>query len=398
MAGGWRYRAPMARSSRRHTGNIRARRPGVWEVCADAGADPLTGRRRRRYATVTGSRRDAERALVELTAELRAGRIAPAGGDTFADLLDAWWTAMAAHRWEDATAIRHRQDIRVHLAELGRRRLRDLTPADFDRLYAAMSAAGLAPRTVQHVHGTARAALNHAVRQGIIGRNPAASAVVPVRRRSRRVLPTDEQLRAVLQLADDEGPQWGAWMRVAFSTGARPGEVCALRWSDVDLDRAEIHYRHAMGRSLAGGHVRKGTKTQTDTDDGERTVAVDLATVAALRRWRAVLAARVLETGHRLTGRFVVFPRDPLGQLELSPDTPSKRFRRYANAAGIDPAVRLYDASRHHHVTWALSQGFPVADVAARVGNSPEIIFRTYAHVLDAGSRAIADALDRQAQ
>lgn len=387
----------MRRSQRRHVGNVRERRPGVFEVCADAGTDPITGRRLRRYLTVYGTRRDADRALVELTAELRAGRVSPAGGTTFAELLDAWWTTMAAHRWEDATAIRHRQDIRVHLAELGRRRLRDLTPTEFDRLYAAMTAAGLSARTVQHVHGTARAALNHAVRQGLIPRNPAASAVVPVRRRSRRTLPSAEQLAAVLDLAADDDLRWSGWFTVAFRTGARPAEICALRWADIDLDRAEITYREALGRALEGGYRRKGTKTQSEHDDGERTVAVDLGTVAVLRRWRAVLAARVLETGHRMDGRYVVFPSDPLGQRPMNPDAPSKRWRAYARKVGVDDAVRLYDAARHYHVSWCLQQGFAVAEVAERVGNSPEIIFRAYAHVLAGRSRAIADAIDQHA-
>lgn len=375
---------------------MRARGPGVWQITADAGIDPRTGARRRRYRTVHGTRRDAERALVELTGDLRARRVAPAGTLTFSALLDTWWQTMAAHRWQDATAIRHRQDITVHLAELGRRRLVDLEPADFDRLYASMSAAGAAPRTVQHVHGTARAALNHALRQGLVGRNPAAAAVVPVRRRAPHALPTAAQLDAVLDRARADGPVWHAWMLTAFRTGARPAELCALRWSDVDLDRAEVTIGEALGRSLTGGYARKGTKTHSDRRAGVRVVALDLATATALRRLRAVLAERVLAAGHRLDGRYVVFPRDPLGVEPMNPDAPSKRWRAYARKVGVDPAVRLYDASRHYHASWALAAGFSPAEVAERLGNSPEVVLRTYAHVLDGRSRAIADALDRQ--
>lgn len=368
-----------------------------------AGTDPLTGRRNRRTATVQGTYRDAERALVDLAADLRAGRAA-VGTTTFGQHLDLWWTTMAAHRWSEATAVRHRQDIRTHLAVLARRRIRDLTPTDFDRLYAAMTASGLGPVTVQHVHGTARAALNHAVKQGLIARNPTYGATVPVNRRARRTLPSAQDLDEVIRLATTTGDgMWGAWFRVAFYTGARPGEVCALRWSDVDLDRAEIHYRRAIGRTLDGGWQVKGTKTQDEHHDGERTVPIDLVTVAALRRWRAAIAARLLQVGMRVDGRLVVFPRDPLGQQPMSPDTPSKRWREYAQRAGVPDDVRLYDAARHHHISFCLALGFPVADIAQRVGNSPEIIYRTYAHALRAGNRSIADAIDqasggRQAQ
>lgn len=380
----------------RRLGTIRARGPGVWQITADAGPDPLTGRRRRLYRTVHGTRRDAEHALADLAADLRAGRAAPGAGLTFGQHLDQWAATMTAQRWSGATAVRVRQDIRTHLAGLARRRLRDLTPADFDQLYAAMTARGLSPRTVQSVHGTARAALNHAVKQGHITRNPTVAATVPVNRKVRRTMPTAGDLDQVITHAVDTGDgMWAVWFRVAFYTGARPAEVCALRWSDIDLDRAEIHYRRAIGRTADGRWAVKGTKTHAEHRDGERTVAIDLATAAALRRWRAVMTARLLQVGQRAAGRSYVFGRDPLGERPMSPDTPSKRWRDHARAVGVPDGVRLYDAARHHHISFCLALGFPVADIAQRVGNSPEIIYRTYAHVLQTNTRAIADAIDQ---
>ncbi len=389
----------------RRAGAIRERRPGVWQVSVEAKPHPITGRRARRSKYVKGTRRDAERALALLTAEVVEGNLTVAG--TFAALLDDWWATMSAHRWEHATALRHRQDVVAYLEPaLGRRRLTDLEPADFDRLYARMTRDGKAPRTIQHVHGTARAALNHAVRQGLIARNPAASAVVPVRKRVNRELPPVERLERVVELAGERSLLWASWFRVAFWTGARPAEVCALRWADVDLDRGEITYRAAIGRhveaapgsvfdGVSSGWAPKGTKTNTAHDSGVRTVAIDLATQAALRRWRVEFAGQLLEVGLLVEPDLFVFPSDVYGLRPLTPATPSRRWRRYAEAAGVDPSVRLYDAARHRHISWCLAMGFPVADVAHRVGNSPETIFRTYAHLLVSRSRDIADAIDQ---
>lgn len=391
----------MAKRGRR-AGSIREKRAGYWEISAEGPPDERTGRRRRKWAVVTGGRRDAERALAILIADLAEARIdlaADGSGGTFAELLEDWWRTKRTARWEDATAIRHRQDIDTHLAPtLGRRKLRDLKPVDFTRLYSTMTENGAAPRTVQHVHGTARAALKFAVAQGLLQRNVTEAADVPVRRRVRRPLPTADGLAAVLTLAAADDPLWATWFRVAFYTGARPAEVCALRWVDVDLDRAELTFAQAIGRRLLDdgrqGWKVKGTKTHSAASDGERTVAVDLGTVAALRRWRTATAARYLAAGAQLAGEAFVFPSDPWGHRALVPATPTRRWRRYATAAGIDAEVRLYDAARHHHISWALAMGFPVAEVAERVGNSPETIYRTYAHLLAGNGRRIADALD----
>ncbi|MCC6227221.1 MAG: site-specific integrase [Microthrixaceae bacterium] len=387
----------MARE-RRRTGHVRELLPGVWQVSAEAQPDPVTGQRRRVYRKVRGKYRDADRALAKLVAEIAAGQ-ATANAGTLEAFANHWHHAMAT-RWEPATAMRHRQDLDVHiLPTLGRRRLADLTADDLTALYANLTATGLAPRTVQHVHGTIRALLNHAVATGKLARSPAAAALVPKRKRTNRPLPTAGQLDRVLELAHtDSDGMWGAWLRVAFYTGARPAEINALRWADIDLDAGAIHYRRAIGRAFLEdgrrGWAQKGTKTHSETRTGERTVPIDRETTAVLRRWRLTLAERLLASAVAVSPFTVVFPADKYGQTPFRPDTSSKRWRRYALEAGVDPTIRLYDASRHAHVSWCLSQGFPAADVAARVGNSPETIYRFYAHLLQPESRAIADAID----
>lgn len=370
----------------------------MWRISAEGAAD-ATGRRQRVWRTVHGGQRVAERALAALITELAEGTTV-AGAGTFAELLEDWWTTMADSRWEDATAIRHRQDIDGALAQLGRRRLDELQPVHFTRIFAGMTADGRAPRTVQHVANTARAALNWGMTQGMIGRNPAAAAAVPRRKHVVRALPTAEQLDAVLDAAAKDSPLWHAFLAVEFGTGARPAEVCALRWSDFDPDRAELRIGEAVGRlrderGKSVGWQLKGTKTHSETESGVRTVALDLATSSVLRRWRLHQVALCLQVGEALADDMHIFPADRFGWRPLTPATPSRRWRRYAAPVGIDPAVKLYDAARHFHTSWLLEQGFPVADVAERTGNTPETIYKRYAHTLQKDQRHMAAAIDR---
>lgn len=391
----------MARTGRR-AGFVREIKSGTWEISAEGRPDRDTGQRRRKWATVHGGRRDADRALATLIAELADGR-AVAGVGTFGELLDEWWQLMANNRWAGATALRHQQDIRAYLEpRLGRRKLDDLQPADFTRLYTAMTVKGLAPRTVQHIANTAKASLTWAVKQGMINRNPAEAATAPERQNVPRPLPTGEQRNAVLELAAAERTElWHAWFSVAFGTGARPAEVCALRWNDIDFDRSRIRFDEAIGRAVLpdgrAGWAAKGTKTQSARRTGVRTVTVDDGVMASLLRWHGQMSELAAATrAGALPPTGYVFPAEFHGTRPITPATPTRRWRRYAVQIGVNPEVRLYDASRHFHASWALDAGFPVAAVAQRLGNSPATVWSRYAGTL-AADDAIADALNAEA-
>ncbi len=64
---------------------------------------------------------------------------------------------------------------------------------------------------------------------------------------------------------------WGPFMRLALATGARRGELLALRWTDIDFERATLTIRGALTQTK-GGVAEKGTKT-----DRVRGVALEVA-------------------------------------------------------------------------------------------------------------------------
>jgi integrase len=391
--------------ARRSSGQIQLRpraKPGpdAWRISVQGPPDPVTGKRRRIYRTVRGTKRDAERALARLGVEVEDGAATVSAG-TVGELLDRWHATMTASRWRPATSARHAQDIELLRPLLGRKKVDRLTVADVDDALAALvtrSGTRPSPRTIRAAHQTLHAALELAVRRGLVGRNVSKLATLPAQRRRRGALPTDVELDAVLVAAQAE-PRWATFLAVAFATGARPGELCALRWRHVDLERAELVIEDAVHRVAGEGIAVGPTKT-----DETRRVALDLATVAVLRRWRTSVAEVALTAGAALDPGWFVFAGEWLTRPP-SPDLASKAWRRFVAAAvgsdgrplGIDPAIRLYDAARHRHISWCLSMGFDLATVAERVGNSPETIARHYAHVLPGRNRAIAEALDQQA-
>ena len=128
---------------------------------------------------------------------------------------------------------------------------------------------------MRHVHAVLRGALGQAVRWGWLPSNPAASAsprsCAAVRSSRRR-----SATHRLLEAADEYDPDFGALLRVLVATGARRGEVCGLRWSDVDLSASTVTIRRSVA-SVAGGTVVKETKTHA-----ARRIAVDPETLQAL--------------------------------------------------------------------------------------------------------------------
>ena len=215
-------------------GTIRKRARETWAVRFELGRDPGTGRRRFRYRTVRGTKKDAERALTQALHRRDTGTdIAPARV-TVAEYLQRWLRDYAAANVAPSTLRRYQQIVGRLLPLLGSLRLQHLRPTHIQKAYAALLQDGLAARTVLHHHRVLREALQHAVRWQLAASNP-ADAVSPPRpaEREMRALTPDEVHRL---LAADGDPGLRAIIHVAVTTGLRLGELLGLRWSDLDLD------------------------------------------------------------------------------------------------------------------------------------------------------------------
>ena len=269
-------------------GNIQQRGKNSRRVKAFVGRD-AAGVRRYVQRTVRGSRREAERELSRLLVEVDEGRHAAAAPMTFGELLDRWLDVkrrMVEPKTIESYEWVARKYVRPALAD---RRVASLRPIDLDVLYSDLHSRGLSARTVRICHTVVRQALEQARRWGLIARNPAIDATPPVQRRREIVPPTVEQVQALLAAAEADDPDFAAYLWILAATGCRRGEGCALRWTDVDLRRAEVVIRRSI--SQVGGEVReKDTKTHQS-----RRLGLDAETVSVLRSLRLRARERAAE-------------------------------------------------------------------------------------------------------
>jgi integrase len=172
-----------------------------------------------------------------------------------------------------------------------------LRAPDLDALYRQLGRDRVNVHTIRRIHEVLSAAFAKAVGWGYIDRNPAEHASPPPRPRSERQAVSAADLRALLDACP---PKLKLWVRLAFVTGARRGEVCGLQWRDVNLERGTLVVRRNVVYTPASGVQVKETKTGK-----VHVVALDPETVRLLRstprsrgRWRPpVTSYRRLKAG-----------------------------------------------------------------------------------------------------
>jgi integrase len=371
------------------TGSMRLRGRDSWQLRVYLGTDPGTGRPRWLSKTVHGTERFARRQLEDLVAE--AGRARIRAG-TLGELLDQWLDA-ASPGWSASTVSHTRSIVECHLKpHLGHLDLAKLTTADIDDFYAHLLRAGgrddrrLAPGTVSRVHGVLHRALAQAVRWDWIWLNPASAAspprVVPPEVRP----PTPGQVAVLLEWAKRTDPPLFCYLRLAVSTGARRSQLLALRWGDIDEERAAISFTRALVEGPDGPELRS-TKTH-------RTYRVELDDesfhVLLAHRSRAKALAR--DVGADLMAGAFVFSSRPDGAKPLLPNWLTKRFIGARCAAGL-PHFRLHDL-RHFMATQMLAAGVPIATVSQRLSHArASTTLNVYAHSVPGGDRRAAETL-----
>jgi integrase len=371
-------------------GTMRERSPGTWELRVYLGVDPVTRKKKYRSRTHHGPKRSAESELARLVSEVeRAGPVTEA---TLDRLLREW---LEIHGPDLAVSTRHEYErlIRKRISPaLGHLQLRKLQVNELERFYRSLVDGGLAPRSVRQVHSIIRRALTVGTQWGWVTHNVAVVATVPKQKRRRITPPSAGEVVAVLAAAVEEDPEFFVLLRLAAATGARRGELCGLRWRDVDLRNGSIHVHRSIVE-VNGKLYEKDTKTEQ-----ERTVTIDAGTIAILRAHGEVMADRANMAGRTLKPAAFVFSRAADSSTPLRPDLATKGFRALCDRVGLSKTTRLHDL-RHAHATELLDRGIPIKTVQERLGHADATTtMNIYAHAIAAtdetAARTIGNVLD----
>jgi integrase len=360
------------------TGHIRRRGKRSWELKFDAGNDPVTGRRRIRYASFKGNKRDAEIELARLVSTNAAGEGIDPSKATLAEFLDRWERDWAGANVSPKTLERYRQILKLYVRpHIGAFRIQKLRAVHLNELYAKLIQSGghkdrpLSPRTVGHVHRVLHRAIGHAATWGVVAQNVVGVVGPP------RVTPTEIKILTQQQidslLRHLEGRTLRPIIALALATGARRSELLALRLKDVDLDAGLVRIERSLEQTK--GALRfKSPKTK----NGRRNVAVPPWIVAELRAHLSKQQKHRLALGMgRASDDDLLFAR--WDGVVRSPHWLTQKFAQAVASLKIDCTLH---GLRHTHASQLIAAGMDVLTISRRLGHgNPTITLSVYGHL-----------------
>lgn len=367
--------------------SIYSRGRNRWQIDVEAEPDPETGRRRRVYKIVRGTKADAQAEAARIVAELERGTYVDPDTLSTAEYLRQWLEA-AARRLAPSTLSVTRYIVERHLIPgLGRVPLQRLRPLHIERLAARLDDQGYAPEYRAKILKILRRALRQAVRWQLLAVNP-AEAVQASRGRERRMrCLTREEAQRLLDAAKARPLVYRA-IAFALQTGLRRGELLGLRWEDVDWEQRLVRVQRALQHVPGQGLRFVEPKTATS----RRSVALGASTLALLREHRREQLEARLRLGPAYEDHGLVFARED--GRPWSPDALDRAFRLACRRAGLE-AVRVHDL-RHTHATWLLEAGVHPRVVQERLGHSSvTLTLDLYSHVMPTLQRDAADRMER---
>jgi integrase len=376
-------------------------RPGVWRLRVYAGrrssgspiqitktfTSPEAVERGAKCPPGAGTRL-ADDVLAEMLTKANKGNAAT-GTETVGDLLDRF----IEHRKGKLSPTTIRAYVSIGdkwvRPELGKVRLSRLTAMHLDSLYTKMTAAGKSPATVRRAHALMSSSLVQGRKWRLVESNIAIDASPPGAEESRFSVPTPEQVRSIITEAEKMEPTLAALLFIAALTGARRGELCALRWTDLDEDAGTL----TIARSVYETRDHAGWAEKTTKSRQVRRIGLDETSLDVLRRVRQASRDLCASLDLEPLPDGFIFSRSPVGAEPIGPDTVTRFAKRAAAKAKVDTHLH---ALRHFSASQAIAAGFDPVTVGGRLGHAdPSITLRVYSHVLEQRDRDLAASLGR---
>lgn len=257
---------------------------------------------------------------------------------------------------------------------LGDKKIGSVTTADVQKLYNRLRENGrqnehyekgnaLSDSYVRAVHMMLHQAIERAVRERLIVKNPTDGTTVPKPNYAPKQILTEEQLEKFLEVVRQD-PVWSDFFYTELTTGLRRGEICGLKWQDFEETTGRLHIRRAVTNRKGGG-VKVG---ETKTEKGSRIIQLPPSTAELLRERK------------KKSYSDWIFHNPTVPEIPLSPSTAYDRLKTLLRYAGL-PSIRFHDL-RHTFATHALASGVDAKTLSGILGHTnASFTLDTYTHV-----------------
>ena len=294
---------------------------------------------------------------------------------TLGEWMDKWLDEYMIFTLREGTLASYRSMTRNQVKpHLGRKPLSSLTTAEMQKFYNKIKREGrirehpiygreLADSMVRGVHMMLHEALDLAVKERLIVKNPTNGTTVPKCNYPEKQVLDDDQLECFITALDDY-PEWRDFFYTEVMTGLRRGEICGLKWSDVDFAESKLRVQRSVSNGKSGALVIGETKTET----GKRVIVLPPSLREMLRRRRV-----------EALNEWIFY--NPLNPNEpMNPSAAYGKLKVILKNAGL-PLVRFHDL-RHTFATHAMKGGVDPKTLSGILGHTnASFTLDTYTHV-----------------
>lgn len=349
---------------------------------------PENGKRKRIERVGGNTKKEALSAMRKAEEELEScGSITEESNISFSDLLELWFKSYVEKDLAFRTNEYYRHLIDAHIKPaLGYYKLKNITPLVLQDFLNMKKTNGFSKNSVTNMKGVLNGAFKYAVvPAGLIKQNPMLNVSLPsYDTYEDRKKKTKEEEKVAILSSDDikeiferfpEGSNMYLPIQIAYHTGMRGGEVCALQWNDIDFDNKLIHVKHTLVNKGRGIFELGPTKTKKS----KRDILMGDTLINILKKWRTKQKENRLSYGsyYKLT--------DFVCTKENGTPITTNSIKYLSRIVNYELKINFnFHMFRHTHATMLVASGASFKDIQARLGHSNiETTMNLYAETSD---------------
>lgn len=349
-------------------------RGDTWSFTVDVGRDQKTGKRKQKTVSGFTSEKEAIKACNRLQLDLEDGKRIES--ITLVDFIKMYFETKVVNNVEETTYISQWIIVEKYIIpRLGWKKIDKITSEDLDIFYSDLLKNGVSRGYIKNISLVLSKTFRQATIWNYIIKNVAREVSPPQYKPDERQVWTEEQLSFFLE--ESRGFARHALYVLASTSGMRNGEMLALHWTDIDFNKCTVSITKTLKFTKEKGlHIKLSPKT----DNSRRTIKLPQSTIDTLLDHKA----------RQLPDVPIIFDQ------KCKYTYPTEALRKFVDDSSKlnMPRITLHDL-RHTHATLLLQWGYNAKVVSERLGDSVEMVMRTYAHVLPSMQDDVAVSLNR---
>ena len=360
-----------------------------WQITIELPKDPIIGKRVRKYKSVEGTKKDAERAMHEYIRELEKGYYVTDSKITISEWIDTWLEVYIIPNVSPTTLSRYQGMIKRYIKPIiGHMQVQQLNTLAVQAWVNGLkispsSGKPMAAATVKHAYHVLKGSMDKAVLAGIIPRSPCIGIMLPKGQKKAAIIYDEEQIKQLIAAA--KGTEMELVIDMELCLGLRRGELLGLWWQDIDWEKKQIHI--IRNRVVVNG---KSVVKEPKTENSVRTIDMpdQLVQKLKLHQWACRANQQRLGAAYTNSDYIIVHPDGK----PIYPEYLSQMLTKLQKKANL-PQCRFHDL-RHLCATIMLLQGVNVKVAQERLGHKDiTTTMNIYSHVLPSSAREAAEKI-----